>query len=347
MKRFLYFAFCGLTLLTGLALGRYVWEAPPNDVKVLAPPVVASRQPARSGNLTLEKALREVNSGPRRAALLTVLSARQDRRTLRALVNSCGHDPASFAFLAEIWQELDPAAFFRCAISSPVVTEVHAQANLGALSRVIQKLAKTDRDAAWRETERLPAKFRRVFTRAVTLDLLKTDPRRALEAALEHPGSTPGYLRGSPPLNPDLLPLVQRLPDSVAKATMLENIASREPFAEAMRIVSGPGEADSFARDGLVKDTLENEPDEVIAWVDQAEGNSRYRAAGQVGEYLAAKDPTAALEWAEMHLSGDSRVRVIREAAARLGAVDSAAAERARALLPENFSRLPANSSPQ
>ena len=180
--------------------------------------------------------------------------------------------------------------------------------------------------------------FSRHLLQQLALKRVEHDPKAGLEFVLRHPGTALPHFSKKLENGAALLPLIRQLPDSAGKLHIFTRALSGLPVAEAMAALGDPTEnSTENARSGILRNAAKLNVEEVIAWHAQATGRSRYIAAQVIGEVLITKDPAAALEWAKEHLSGFSRMNTIKKAAEALSSKDPAAAEAARALLPESF----------
>jgi hypothetical protein len=337
MKRFAFVLLCLCCAAGGVALGRYAWTAPVDDAPVTRPSVVT--QPARKSSAPdIKAALAELRSGPRRAALLLSLAARGDRRQLPALIESCAHDAHALQLLAEFWMHADPAAFVKALAASKAMQGRNREQCAEALWSVFEGWGKKSPDDAWRAAESLPGTLRRMGMWKLAGKRIEADPRAGLEFLQAHPGVTPDYVDVDKiKITPDLLPLIQSLPDCPVKMQLLRESLKGLPLAEALEQLEGASDYGTvMTRSSLIRMTAKKSLDDVRAFHATATGPNRARAAQFIGHELLGKDPAAAVTWAQENLYGSERTAVIKKAAENLQSKDPAAAEAARALLPEN-----------
>ena len=337
MKRLAFLLLCLLCAAGGLALGRYAWAAPVDDAPVLRPSATA--HPARKSPAPdIKASLAALRSGPRRAALLLSLAARGDRSQLPALIEACAHDANALQLLAACWMHADPAAFAKALAASKAMQGVHREQCAEALRRVLAGWGKKSPDEAWRGAEALPGTLRRMGLSALAEQRIKTDARAGLEFLKAHPEVIPVFLDASTVKNPqELLPLIQALPDCGAKAQLLRESLKGLPLSEALsHLDASPDYGTLMTRATLIRQAAKRSLEEAVAFHATATGPNRAYAALFIGHELLTKDPAAAVTWAQEHLSGSDRTATIRTAAKNLQSKDPAAAEAARALLPEN-----------
>jgi len=135
-----------------------------------------------------------------------------------------------------------------------------------------------------------------------------------------------------------MLPLIQRLPDCSQKHSILTSAVKGLPLSEAITAIgAGSDFATTSAKRIIFRSAASKSVEEVIAFHAEATGPDRYAAADGVGAALITKDPAAAVAWAQENLSGFARTNTIQKAAGNLESKDPAAAEAARALLPESY----------
>jgi hypothetical protein len=337
MKRFAFILLCLLCTAGGLALGRYAWAAPVDDAPVMRPSSSA-RPAAQSSIRSIQQSLAELRSGPRRAALLLSLAARGDRRQLPSLIEACAHDAAALQFLADTWLQADPNAFVRALAASKAIRGRHREQCAETLWSVLERWGKKAPDDAWRTVESLPGPLRRLGLWRLAAKRIEADPRAGLEFLKAHPGLTPGFV-DLPKINnaPELLPLIQSLPESACKMQLLRETLQGLPLAEALtHLDATPEYGTVMTRSTLIRRVAQRSLEEAITFHASASGPNRMLAARFISHELLSKAPGAAVTWAQDHLSGSERTATIKRAAENLEASDPAAAAAARALLPEN-----------
>jgi hypothetical protein len=203
---------------------------------------------------------------------------------------------------------------------------------------MMSRWAKSQPDAAWNAAEKFTGTLRRGVLSELAHERVSQDPKEGLEFLLSHPGIAPSGSATSLEGRRDLVPLIQQLPDGFGKLQSLKDALKGVPLTEALATVGqAPDFSTTNARRGLLRAAAKTSLDEVIAFHQQATGSDRYAAALAVGDALLLKDPAAAIEWARANLSGSVRNGTINTAAKALQSQDPAAAEAARALLPESF----------
>ncbi len=337
LKRAGFILLCLLCAAAGFALGRYAWAAPVEDAPVMRPSL-ATHPSRNSPAPDIKAAFAELRSGPRRAALLLSLAARGDRRQLPALIESCAHDTHALQLLADLWRHADPAAFIKALAASKAMQGVHREKCADALWSVLEHMGKQSPDDAWSLAETLPGTLRRMGMGKLVGERIEADPRAGLEFRKAHPSVVPDYVDTAKiRISPELLPLIQSLPDCPVKWQLLRESLKELPLAEALTHLEGDsGYGSVMTRSTLIRQAAKESLDDVMAFHATATGPDRAHAARFISDELLDKDPAAAVTWAQEHLYGSERRATIRKAAENLQSKDPAAAEAARALLPEN-----------
>jgi len=338
MKRAAFILLCLVCAAAGLALGRYAWAAPVEDAPVMRPSFVT--HPSRKSPAPdIEAALAELRSGPRRAALLLSLAARGDRSQLPALIEASAHDAHALQLLSDLWMHADPAAFIKALAASKAMQGVHREKCALALWSVLEHMGKKSPDDAWSLAETLPGTLRRMGLSELMGKRIEADPRAGLEFLKAHPAVTPGFVNTAKiRISPELLPLIQSIPDCPVKWQLLRESLEELPLAEALTHLEGDqGYGVVMTRSSLIRLAVKKSLDDVMAFHATATGPNRAFAAQFISHELLDKDPAAAVTWAQEHLYGSARTATIKRAAENLQAKDPAAAEAARALLPESY----------
>jgi hypothetical protein len=334
MRRFPYALLCLLCGLAGAALGRFVWV----DAESPGRRVPSAVQPPNTSPKGGGKTLGRVRSGPRFTALALAMAARGETGRLAELIEACAHDPEALEQLAAIWSQTDPAAFALALAHSKAIKGSGREECHMVLTGMMSRWARQQPDDAWNAAEKFPPQLRRFMLSQVALDRVAKDPKEGLEFILRHPGIVPAGPTQSLDGRRDLVPLLQQLPDGFARFQCLKSALKGVPIAEALAAVPhSVEESNTYARRALLSEAAKAAVDDVIAFHQQAAGADRYAAAQVVGQVLVTKDPAAAVEWSRANLSGDMRNAIIRKAAENLQSKNPAAAEAARALLPESF----------
>lgn len=216
------------------------------------------------------------------------------------------------------------------------------RAGTAVLCELMNRWARRDPDAALQMGASFKGTLRQYLLNQVALASVEENPRSGLEFVLANPGMMPPFFSKDIPGGQELLPLIQRLPESGAKFHLIKNALKGLPLTEAFRAMGGmSGYSTAFARNSLLRERAKTSLHEVIAFHSEASGGARHAAAHAVGDALVKTDPAAAVEWAKANLSGYLRTDTIKAAAKNLLEEDPAAAAAARVLLPENFGPSP------
>jgi hypothetical protein len=321
----------------GTVIGHYTQAVPEPNAGDKKPQRAA--RPGKPSATATEKAFGSERSGPRRAALILEMAARGQSSRLGVLIEACAHDDLALQMLADTWLATDPAAFVRAMAESRLMKGTQRERMAAVLANMMARWGEKDPDAAWQSAESLSGNIRQFNLSQLALSRIERDPQAGLEFVLRNPGTVPFSTNKTLEKRRDLLPLIQQLPDSAAKFHALRNSLKEVPVAEALEAIGHSSEYSSMAaRGSVLREAAKKSLEEVVAYHGQATGDNRYAAARAISDaLLLKKDPAAAVVWARENLSGSYRTAVIKKAAEMLEKSDPAAAEAARALLPQKY----------
>ena len=335
MKRFPLTVTCLAGLLAGLLIGRNAGAGTSTNPSLATPtPAAPASKPRPKSDLliTLKK-----TAGLRSKTAL-MLGALSDGHPgdMRHLVAAAGKDFNQLSLLSDLALQTDPAGFI-----TALSQQLPAEDSTSSLAYdFTQRWAKADFAESFRTCRSLSG-FAGAWLGGVVLQTqFDTDPTAALKLAVTHPELRLDWNSTHKiPATPENVDLIRAIPPSIGKAALIEALSAGLTPQQAFALVledrySNPIFGIAKVSQAMVK----NDPQASQAWVlANPDHPAATRLAGRISDHLIKTDAAAAVEWAASHLSGANRTNALKKAAEALQKADPAAADAARALLPEAF----------
>ena len=335
MKRFPFSITCLAGLLAGVALGRNVGAGAPAKAST-APPATAAPTAKPGPRPDLLTSLKKTPGLRGKTALMLGALSDGHPGDMRHLVEAAGSDIGQLLMLSDIALPTDPAGFIKAITKNAGLLDgrdVIAQ-------NFAEQWAKADFDAAFATSRELPYPVGAWLGGVVLETRFATDPTAALKLAVAHSGLRLNWDNTHLiPATPENLDLVRALPPSMGKAAMIKAISADLPPDQAFALVLEDRHSNPLNGIGKVSQAMyKNDPQAAQTWVlANPDHPAATQLSRQISNHLIMINPAAAVEWAASHLSGSIRTSVLKKAAEALQKTDPAAAEAARALLPEAF----------
>lgn len=278
----------------------------------------------------------------RRSRLLRLMDASTFRGSsgmAQAWKDAAG-DPATRAWLAELWMSEDPAAFIRMFYGAAEGYFGEGEGRM--VGDCIIRFAERNPHGALKLGLSLqPPSAGRWVTAQAILKIMETDTAEGLALAVRHP-----ELRLNGDVNPIKihvtaadLPKLMAMPRSTGVNDLIRKAMDDLPAQEAMKLTP---QLNFYSRRSMTADISRRWVNEDPAAaqdfaVNGATEAQRISILECLGEKKVSGNPADAAAWAQQNLAGLARNNILEKAARKLEKTDPAAAESIRSRLPQHY----------